>query len=185
MPEPIAVRHLAQLMSTVPRWGGRTIVPFTVLQHVIACGRLAQTGTPSPIQELACLLHDVEEGIIGADVARNHKTEEQRLYEDTVRQEVYKGLKLPYPDGDLMEYVKVLDDYTALAESEILLPPLQRIAVFNAHEGDTPDAEQLMDAAQVVWDVALMTRNEAVEAFTARVDELRGTSSVKSLSQRL
>lgn len=176
---------LATLLSTVPRWGGRTIVPFTVLQHVLVCGRLAAAAGRSPIEVLACYLHDAEEGVIGADIARRHKTDEQRQYEEQLRREVYAELKLPFPDSEMEGFVKIIDDFEALAESEILLPPLERIRVLDGHEGDTPDIDDVMQAAGVVWDVARLTPNEAVAAFVEEVSALRQTRSVKTLSQRL
>lgn len=177
--------ELATLMSTVPRWGGRTLVPFSVLQHVIACGRLAASANRSPVEVLACYLHDVEEGIIGADVARRYKTTEQSALEEDIRQGVYRELKLPYPGSEMQEFVKNIDDFEALAESEILLRPMARIRVLDQHEGDTPGIDDVLSAAEVVWEVAQLTRNEAIAAFVAEVEELRAERSVKTLSQRL
>jgi len=176
---------LATLMSTVPRWGGRTLVPFTVLQHSITCGRLAQSTGRAAIELLACYLHDVEEGIMGVDIARPFKTDEQAALEEAIRRSVYAELKLPYPDPEMLEFVKNIDDFEALAESEILLRPMQRIAVLDQHEGDTPDMDDVLGAAEVVWEVAQLTRNEAVAAFETEVAALRADRSVKTLSQRL
>ena len=176
---------LAVLMSTVPRWGGRTLVPFTVLQHSIVCGRLAASTGYSPLNVLACYLHDVEEGVIGADIARHYKTDAQSELELSIRKAVYAELKLPYPDSEMLGFVKNIDDFEALAESEILLRPLQRIHVLDQHEGDTPDMDDVLTAAEVVWEVAQLTRNEAVLAFVDEVTALRAERSVKTLSQRL
>lgn len=176
---------LATLLSTVPRWGGRTLVPFTVLQHVIVCGRLAADTGRAPIEQLACWLHDAEEGIIGADLARSHKTSAQSEYEELIRKAVYREMKLPYPDAEMSAFVKHIDDFEALAESEILLRPLARIQVHEAHEGDTPDMDDVLRAAEVVWEVARLTRNECVANFVSEVSVLRETRSVKTLSQRL
>ena len=179
------VLDLAVLLSTVPRWGGRTLVPFSVLQHSIVCGRLASKADRSPIEQLACYLHDAEEGVIGADVARPHKTDAQAEYELEMRRQIYREMKIPYPDEDMAAFVKIIDDFEALAESEILLPPMERIRVLDAHEGDTPDMDDVFTAAEIVWDVAQLTRNEAVLAFHTEVSDLLNERSVKTLRQRL
>lgn len=177
------VEQVADLLATVPRWGGQTIVPFMVLHHLLVVGRLA--AEMHPIGQLGAYLHDVEEGVLGADLSTRFKTEEQRVFEEKIRAQVWNQLRIPALQPGQVETVHLIDLLAALGESEILLNPARRAEVFDHHEGETPDAEQLFTATNMVWQVARMHPTDVRQAFLDEVADLRERPEVRAMSERM
>lgn len=66
-PEAISLFEVARVLSRECRWSGHTIGGYSVLQHSILTALLARGA--SPLELLACLVHDVPEALGLRDVA--------------------------------------------------------------------------------------------------------------------
>ena len=68
-PDDIDLRDITTALDRLPRWTGHTEIPYSVLQHSLACHAVVkQYLATSPMLLLATLLHDAHEAYMG-DIA--------------------------------------------------------------------------------------------------------------------
>lgn len=173
--EAPTIRELAQMMSREPRWGGMTLVSWSVLQHVLACMALAQARGMSPSTILAVAFHDSEEALTG-DIPSPVKTEAQRAYAQEIRDWLYaKSFKLPKPSAYEWQQAKEIDDELVAAEAHCFCHPASRARF----------GEPSPTAVDVVWDLADMPRREAVNYFIEIIEGLMELPAVRVLRGRV
>lgn len=170
-PSP-TLEQVASGLATVPRWLGRTIVPFSVLQHSLAADRIS--GAERPEVRLAILMHDSEEMILG-DIPSPAKTAEQAEVGEQIRRHIYQhALGSPYPTKTVLKQIEEADILTRHAEAHVLLPGNQR-----AYFPSPPS-----DAMTAVEDLCLRGRKDLVDEFIALVEELQKQPTVRALRAR-
>ena len=118
-------------LMRAPRWRGQTSRPWSVAAHSLAVRRVLSVMEAAPIVQLAGLVHDVEEAILG-DVPTPLKrllTVEGRSYEDferRIRARAIRALDLPDEVAEFTESgpVKLADAIVLHAEARVLCHPL-------------------------------------------------------------
>lgn len=172
------IHDIAVGLSRIPRWAGATIrgSEWSVLHHVLACGRLARRAKFSPEAVLFAYLHDMEEMATG-DIPTPFKTEQQKGLERRLRRWMYKEtVKRQYPTPLTVEAVKILDDRLKLAEllsfchPNAWWDPYFRAEVLQFVNASPPHSG-VMSAIDMVWDLADVGAREAIDLFTREVDE--------------
>lgn len=174
----LSVHDVAVELSRINRWKGDTVVPWTVLQHILA-GLVYIEDT---ILRIHWAFHEVDEVLTG-DIAHGHKTEIQSAYGEQIRRDFYsRVLKLPYPDEDKLLQVRALDWDVAIAEATCFLHPNRRGRVLEAApEGFTEPNEELVD---IVWRLRDLTPREAATQFETAAEVLLNSSQAKVLERR-
>lgn len=64
-PAAIHLRDVSRNLSRLPRFGGATVKPWSVLQHSLLVWRLAERDGAPAEDQLAALLHDAPEYLLG------------------------------------------------------------------------------------------------------------------------
>ena len=177
--------ELSRNLERIPRWGGRTIVPFSVLQHSVLCYNIAKGQEASEYRQLVALLHDIEEGVIGADLSRRYKTDAQREVEDSLRQQLFAEINLPYPDNLDWEWMEGVDQDAAMAEAAVLLRPPESKEVLHGHLVAGGILDPHFDQHQtLVWDATQFGGDLLRKRFVEHFHNLTDTRQVKALRGR-
>lgn len=165
---------IAYGLSRTNRWGGATIVPWTVLHHSLAIFALTEGETITV--RAAVLFHDIEEMVTG-DIPRGAKTPEQEALGTEIRKWMYKHtLKQPYPDEGTLAKVKIYDESIARAESDCVCHPRAR---------EYMKAVECTPAAwDVVWDLVDIDQREAAHTFVDIATKLLEDPRMEALSAR-
>ena len=129
-------------LKQIVRFGGQTVVSWTVIQHLLACMQVAreehrtQSILPA-LEEMYCGMHDMHEALT-SDVPNGFKTESFEELQDDLDVRIWRRFGLPSLDGQLAmrEYIKQVDRRMLLAEAAVVTPE-QMIVILN--ELDTPD----------------------------------------------
>ena len=170
-PQAPTVTDVAIGLSTIPRFNGRTIVPWTVLQHVLAGVTLVPES--DPIARMEWLFHDAEE-IWTGDIPKPFKVPEQKAYADELRRFIFKEtISFPYPE-DTSE--GALDQAMCNAEAEVLIHPRDR----HLFEQSTN-----FKAVDAVWAYLGMEAREGIYTFTTTVEQLLADHKVKIMQERV
>jgi len=115
----ICFESIYMSLSRLPRFGGNTRVPYTVLKHTILGCRLCDSlGLPQTVRK-AYFIHDMSEGVIGVDIPTPVKKAcfSIQAIESRIQEVLFKSFNAEYCDE-----VKKLD-YTMLwYECENLMP---------------------------------------------------------------
>lgn len=136
-------------LSRVPRFGGHTTLPWSVLQHLLACSAYAAARGYGATTALYALLHDAHEAVI-SDIPRPWKTEDMRMHQHELDVRLYHSLGISVPDLFTERLVKGADEIVALAEAAVLGPPGSVKAV----GGGNPPNEQ---AKALVSTIGMLT----------------------------
>lgn len=168
-----SIQVIAEALARVPRWLNRMSAPWSVLQHTIGCGVLAE-GSP-PLVRLAVLFHDAEEMITG-DIPRPAKTAEQSALGESVRNWLWTSvLDIPLPNQAALEVVHTIDDRMLKAEVEVIGHPRLRTMI----KGDAVAFD-----VDLVWGMLDMDPREQVHVFTTMMNELLSQPTIKALAGR-
>lgn len=159
-------KDVAFSLSRMQRWGGVTLVPWTVLQHVLAMHRLAVAMEGKPTQRLYTLWHDVDEMATG-DIPKPFKTAEQSALAEELRQWFYKEvLKVTFPSSGDQDLCKFLDVEARVAEAHVFCHP--------RHRSDFKDYDVPMDLVDIIWDIVHTSTDRLLDEFIASTEaELR------------
>ncbi|RAI04538.1 hydrolase [Acuticoccus sediminis] len=122
-PLDIEIRDIAHGLARVARWNGQTVGehPYSVAQHSLLVDRiLGMIAEPSPADQLAALLHDAPEYVIGdmispfkAVIGEAYKTVEARL-----EHAVHLRFAIPYDSGGRCKrLIKTADTMAAYHEA--------------------------------------------------------------------
>lgn len=169
-----SVRDVAVGLSRIPRWAGATIVPWTVLQHSLACQRIAAEAKLSAEAQLLALWHDCEE-MATNDIPKPFKTAEQEALGDTLRVQLYRGaLGMPEPREFVWQPVHVADGALRDAEAHCLCHPATRVDFGDPFPG----------AIDAVWDLVSVTPNEGIALFVDATAALLKDKTVRALQAR-
>lgn len=158
------ITDVAEGLADVFRFGGKTLRPFSVLQHSIVMYRMSLARVLWPGIHLYTLWHDSPEMIQGADLGHGHKTQEQREYEAMVLNWLYRSvLVCPAPEGLAVTITKQWDDVCAYAEVLELCPQ----SVIHAYQSrrlfdHVPESKS---TRLLVAEVACTPREELVDEF--------------------
>jgi uncharacterized protein len=138
-PKTIWIMDLIYAISQLNRFTGHTKEPYTVLQHSLQCQRYAEDKEWSKEAQLACLCHDLHEGIIG-DISTPMKraVPEIAAVEKRVEAAVHKSLGLTEIMQKHESQVKQADLAMLLLERKLLLPPVTRLWEVDAMGLDAP-----------------------------------------------
>lgn len=155
-----SLRELAERLSLIQRWNGRTTIPWSVLQHTILAAALLPEDA-HPALRLTVLLHDTAEGYTG-DIPRGFKCPEQADMESDILAEIYQSQGLVAPsccDSELRYY----DDVAALVEAQCITSPWERRAVNARHlEVHQPDPALVERGEVILWNLRDLPRVEAI-----------------------
>lgn len=164
-----SLRDIAERLSLVQRWNGRTTVPWSVLQHSILAASLLP-DTASPYLRLTVLMHDAAEGWTG-DIPRPFKCPEQAALEREILAEIYEGLKLVAPPQHIKAELRKVDDLTALVEAQCLCRPAERRSVSAKHlEFYSPQPALVETGEGLLWNLRELPRVEAVLVWVKAVN---------------
>jgi 5'-deoxynucleotidase YfbR-like HD superfamily hydrolase len=126
-PLDVEIGDIAHGLARVARWNGQTKGPeiFSVAQHSLLVEALLAAGQPAPSAkaQLAALLHDAPEYVIGdmispfkAAISGDYKVIEARL-----KRAIHIRFGLPpEPPDDLVRRIKIADRASAYAEATTL-----------------------------------------------------------------
>ncbi len=157
------IKDVAFGLSRIPRWGGATLVPWTVLQHSLAAHRLAKR---SPVA-LAILWHDVDEMATG-DIPKPFKTPEQAALGERLRVWFFEAtLGLPYPGEGVWDAVKLHDESMKIAEAHCFCHPRVRLDFPNLTVSD-------LNACDVIWDMFTVPVDDLIREFVEVTEGLVG-----------
>jgi len=168
------VRDVAVGLSRIPRWAGATIVPWTVLQHSLACYRITAESGLSPETQLLALWHDCEE-MATNDIPKPFKTPEQVALGDTLRVQLYRGaLGMPEPRDFVWQPVHMADETIRDAEAHCLCHPTSR-ADFGL---------PFTPAVDAVWDLIPASPNDTIAMFVNITGGLLKDKTIRALQTR-
>lgn len=160
IPVTPTVMDIAEAHSTELRWGGQTIVPWSVLHHIMA--GLTVLSSSDPFTRLKWSLHEVDE-IYTGDIGKLFKTPEQRALGEEIQRYIF-GALVGFPlieDATLLS----LDVDLAVAEAYVLCPP-GRGQFVSSKEG----VFSSMELELTVYDLANMDLQDGVEVFATLVN---------------
>lgn len=137
------LEDIAYGLARIPRFVGQTVIPWTVLDHVLYCASLVAT----PEIKLAMLLHDAHEALT-SDIPTDMKTDDMRTLQGQLDVRIMDAY---YPGGiDAFDRVYVVPhlDRLALAVEAAGLgvlagQPEARAATFGFASDDDLDQFQL------------------------------------------
>lgn len=173
-----SAHDMAVALAREPRFGGRTVAPWTVLQHLVSWGAVID----DPVLRIAWLAHEGDEAYTG-DIRWGHKTDDQEAYAEALRRKLYSEVfLLPYPDDSTLEKVHEWDYQMAEAEADIFCHPdiRRRIREKNA-ELDIPASKACLD---IVWEYRDLTPREAIDLFDELWEETRQEPRVRAMERR-
>jgi len=105
-------------LARIPRFGGQTVISWTVAEHLLA----GMAYAAAPELQLYFGLHDVHEAMT-SDVPTTFKTDDLRKIQASLDARLYASLGIPAPDWRVAEYVALLDRDMLLAEASVVCPP--------------------------------------------------------------
>ena len=175
-----SLREIAERLSLIQRWNGRTTVPWTVLHHtILATSLLPETATP--YLRLTVLMHDAAEGWTG-DIPRPFKCPEQAELEREILAEIYDGLNLvaPWPQS-IKAQLRHVDDVTAVVEAQCICRPSERRKVVANHlEVYAPETQLVERGEHTLWEMRELSRRDAVTLWVRLVE-----STLESLAPEI
>lgn len=181
-----SVLDIAIGLSRIPRWAGATVRPWSVLQHSLAAGALAEPEG-NPVLHLAALMHDMEEMATG-DIPTPFKTAQQVELAERLRAWLYSEVLVqPNPDDRTVEKVKAIDEQLKLAELLSLCHPRswQDPAFLGLVQAFVVKAEpKTMPAVDAVWDLIDMPEREAIFTFTEQVTTLLQSTQLMAMRNK-
>ncbi len=167
----VSLRNIAERLSLIQRWNGRTTIPWTVLQHSILAAALLPEDA-NPYTRLVTLLHDAGEGWVG-DIPRGFKCPEQADLERDLLAEIYESLGLVPPSLADSAKIHYTDDVTALVEAQCLVHPAERRAVAARHlDIYRPDSPLVERGEDLLWSMRDMPRHEVIRVWIISVETL-------------
>ena len=151
-------------LKQIVRFGGQTVVSWTVIQHLLACMQVAreehrtQSILPA-LEEMYCGMHDMHEALT-SDVPNGFKTESFEELQDDLDVRIWRRFGLPSLDGQLAmrEYIKQVDRRMLLAEAAVVTPArtyaaIQRKTNAVARPGDIEVVHEVLHTRypEAVW----------------------------------
>lgn len=146
------VPDIARGLSRIPRFGGQTIVPWSVAEHSLVVegivGYMFQNLKWLPADTtLHALLHDAHEMMTG-DIPTTFKTDDMKRLQKRLDVRIYQGLGIMPPSIEQQAIVKLADREALLAEARVVTPPATYLAICEHYRGLAFDAY-----VQIVRDV--------------------------------
>ena len=171
-----SLREVAERLSLIQRWNGRTTVPWTVLQHSLLTATLLPADANNPYLRLVTLMHDAGEAYTG-DIPHGFKAPEQAQLELDILAEIYEGLSLVPPCRSGFGVNAVLrkaDDFAALVEAQCICSPAERREVttrLNDIYGP-PLGAAVAQGEKTLWSMRDMPRRDAIDTWVTAVEKL-------------
>jgi hypothetical protein len=117
------LQDMATGLSRIPRFGGQTLQPWSVAQHLLACAAYTRRQYPGDRQlELHVLLHDAHESMT-SDIPTSWKTSDMRALQKRLDVRIYRSLVLAPPRPWEVETIAMIDRDLLLAEASLVTPP--------------------------------------------------------------
>ncbi len=167
------LEDIALALSRVPRFGGHCRTPWTVLDHVLVCQRLAEKAYPNdPWLGMACLLHDAHEALTG-DTPSPLKVPQLKVLQ---KQLDVRIMDAHFPSGHaaFLAYqglVAAIDYRALLAEAVIVGPP--GLGMHNVVElFGTDPREDDIGTVRAYATIARVCPSSAIDHFVALAREL-------------
>lgn len=165
------LREIAERLSFVARWNGRTTMPWSVLQHTILTGTLLPEDATS-YYRLVVLMHDAAEGWTG-DIPRPFKCPEQAKLEEDILAEIYNGMDIVAPGMHVKKLLRYVDDIAAVVEAQCICRPEQRRYVVAKHlENHAADTALVEQGEETLWRMRDLSREDAVHLWVWAVGDL-------------
>lgn len=123
-PEDIDLHDIVWALSHENRWGGHTIIPYSVLSHSLAVAETLRRWGHSLTTQMAGLVHDFAEAYL-RDIPRPIKEHPSfdvyRKRESLLQVAIERALGLPSFDAHTQALVKEADAFRLLSEAHVLL----------------------------------------------------------------
>jgi uncharacterized protein len=176
-PLDIEISDIAHGLARVARWNGQTAGDhaFSVAQHSLLVEAIysRQAKDASPDQQLAALLHDAPEYVIGdmispfkSVVGGGYKAVEERL-----QRSIHISFCLPAEIGDkLKKDIKRADQVAAYFEATMLagFSEAEAIQFFGRPRGISADGLDILPVSTKTVQKAFLKRFEAIEQLRGR-----------------
>lgn len=143
------IEDIALSLSRMPRFGGHSRLPWTVIEHSLFVERMARaaTGPEREALRLHALLHDAHEALTG-DIPSPFKSLGMKVTQQMLDQNIASAL-LPnhkgfFMDAERHELIKSFDRRALLAEAQFVGPSILATAgAVEEHFGGTPHENDL------------------------------------------
>jgi hypothetical protein len=138
-----SITAIAYSLESVPRFGGHTIRPWSVVQHSLVVYRLAKRAKErDPVtwarMPLHALLHDAHESLTG-DIPTSFKTRDMKELQQALDYRIYERLGvLPLPDNQERSLLAFFDQEALLAEAFVVCPEATYERISRELGGMTP-----------------------------------------------
>ncbi len=165
----LPLEDIAVGLSRAPRFVGQTVLPWFVIDHILAGMVYAERAGWSKAIQLHFGLHDAHEAMT-ADVPTTFKTGDLRAIQRKLDARLYVALGLYSPTWAEKDVVKELDEDMLLAEAYTLCPPAtyERIVVERGHR--KADHDHIVAVGEVLsWS---QMGQMAAEEWLARIRQL-------------
>lgn len=144
--ESICIKDIAHALSLTNRYGGHTIVPYSVAEHSVRMSHI------EGVDALACLLHDAAEAYIG-DIPSPQK-------------EGLKWVFSPYyEEGCLMRYYKNV-------EYEITLAIYEALNVLESYNGPFSEGVKKADKIMLATEIRDLMPPHAATVFVSYLENV-------------
>ena len=112
---------LAHGLAQMPRFGGQTVIPWTVADHLVTCDRIAAGRALSYRLRLHLILHDAHEMATG-DIPTPMKTPDMKTLQAELDGRIYARFDLPWRRAEDCIVIKDIDRESLLAEAAVVTP---------------------------------------------------------------
>lgn len=162
------LRDMAVGLSRIPRFGGQTLLLWTVGQHLLACAAYVRMGHGGMELELDVLLHDAHEAMT-SDIPTTWKTDDMRALQKTLDRRIYNAFGLSLPSESQAAEIGAVDRELLLAEAFWVAPTptYERICV----EMDRRASPEACEAVRQVLDWAAPPA-EVADLWELRITQL-------------
>lgn len=168
-PEDIDLHDIVWALSHENRWGGHTIIPYSVLSHSLAVAETLRQEGYSCLVQMAGLAHDFAEAYL-RDIPRPIKEhpsfDTYREKESQLQVAIEEALGLPDCGSGAWGLVKDADEFRLLSEAHVLLRGGPR----GWGEG------REYDATPIAYTTPAETRRVFFSKYRSLVDQIYRTS---------
>lgn len=178
-PLDVEIRDIAHGLARVARWNGQTIgpYPYSVAQHSLAVEAIfnALSAAPDPTDQLAVLLHDAPEYVVG-DLISPFKAAIGDAYRN-VEERLMRAIELRFSipadrSGERTRLTKVADRIAAHHEATAL-------AGFSSDEANALFGAPAIDHAGLADMLTPWSTLDAEERFLARFEALDAAARLR------
>jgi hypothetical protein len=167
--QPIILVDILQSLALERRFFNQA--DWTVLQHSIAAGFVAEKIGANPLLKMHCYVHDFPEAF-GRDVPSFFKSDDQRTYEEILFEKICKSIGVPALSQEDHEVLAQIDGHLVVVESHegFQYPDIFQAVVEQQFVGATPKTQMnvslLIHCTNAIRDVAGLELTDAAGNIT-------------------